>query len=951
MIEKLNSSIHNRNMKRISKIFLGILCLGLSLSGCSRGGGFEPTPDPDTPGTGDIFDPIDLGPGQEIEDRTHYYSNQDYDVSPDYKLKVTIEGDPSSFEYASSKQRLLQTSKRRFRSPEEDSFVIQNDEGETYNTVVTEKRDEDGTYYEITPQGGTYEEGSIMSVKVNDPNINFKGKDPSMETLYFNIAAPEQNYMHISKDVPFFSIDKVVSFPVPDADYPEITDLDSEEAAEFFETATYHFIYQDNSFSYLNENKQFGVSVINNGTPDLRNDNTFYGRFVKCEPEGNYCKVTYKNADLSEIFKDDQTGDTAFSVYQHEDDAEMKNIKILAENGALEKALKDLDSIKKLSAAVGEVVGSEAADILSKFSVDVSFSCKDNTLNIQIKLSGTYRFESDPNLAIQVTLVFQWAIGFDADGGVKIKKFLGVPYKLKAYGTVTKTTDFTFQLQIKLMHAFDPQKPDERSIKDQIKDAYSKLENDPAYFMPRTDKDPVYTANHISQPLCSLDVPFGYIFDFHIGLSFEFTLDLNIMFQYGYHSHTVEKMLAFSTSDGIENTSNATEQSCSTHTLDLGGNLYIEAGLRLTISIGICGLKNLFTLGAYVEGGLYLDLKAMGGVSFGEDQQTTFYGGFSFQFGLYGKIEGFMDFLFVFHPKFTFAKEKLPLIGFSIPITIMDLFSEDITTSQKTLNIDDTKLLTGKCFDPNTFAISIKTFHLYDRYDSFDSEKKQPIKLTTDSEFISFDEASNSINVSNKAPAHFSCAITAIVEEDYASSFYGSTSKTINFTYTSENARRIIIGDDGPEFYLETGDVFFFPYPDKDSTLGDKQYFYEQSYQSDYSTISFKYTYDDTYYDLVSFTDGKHEYYPGDAYVVQNSDVRITVRLHVIIYYTVNWYRGDMSLIKSAVVKEKTDATEFAPTPEECAMEGWLFYGWDRDFTFIDEDTNIYGIYVKGSTK
>ena len=103
-------------------------------------------------------------------------------------------------------------------------------------------------------------------------------------------------------------------FPILNGEYPDIEDPKSPEAIDFFNNATYHFGYSTEI--KLDADQHFGVSLLNNGEVDLSNENTFYGKFVKCEKDGDIYKVTFKNADLTKIFKDDNTGDVAFNFHQ-----------------------------------------------------------------------------------------------------------------------------------------------------------------------------------------------------------------------------------------------------------------------------------------------------------------------------------------------------------------------------------------------------------------------------------------------------------------------------------------------------------------------------------------------------------------------------------------------------------------------------------------------------------
>ena len=82
-----------------------------------------------------------------------------------------------------------------------------------------------------------------------------------------------------------------------------------------------------------------------------------------------------------------------------------------------------------------------------------------------------------------------------------------------------------------------------------------------------------------------------------------------------------------------------------------------------------------------------------------------------------------------------------------------------------------------------------------------------------------------------------------------------------------------------------------------------------------------------------------------------NHDVHLSVSLYEITYYHVRFYNGyadgsdpDLGLIKDYEVREYTAAPE--PSLEECEMDGYLFYGWDRDFSYVTANMNVYGMDV-----
>lgn len=61
--------------------------------------------------------------------------------------------------------------------------------------------------------------------------------------------------------------------------------------------------------------------------------------------------------------------------------------------------------------------------------------------------------------------------------------------------------------------------------------------------------------------------------------------------------------------------------------------------------------------------------------------------------------------------------------------------------------------------------------------------------------------------------------------------------------------------------------------------------------------------------------------------------------------YTVNFYDGNNKLVSMQVVEKGHDAV--APSEAARNMDGYTFVAWDRIFTNVTADINVYGIYTK----
>ena len=931
----------------IKKLVVALMCGTLILGGCSKGEGY--TPQQDDPKGAEIFDDLDLGEGQDVspsKEELKYNSNQDYDVGQDYKVDVTMKKPAGTFgAFATLRSQLLATPETMLSIEDRYGNAIEI----KAETAIDEKGEE---YYKISPTSGAFEEGAIMSCKLNHDALGFKDRDPELDELFFNIERPESSYFAISKNTAFFDIYQVRYYPIADGDYPAIDDPRSDEAANFFNSATYHFGYA--LPLNLQIDQQFGVAIVKNGQVDLSHENTFYGKFVSEEKEGDHYKVTFKNADISEIFKDDRSGDVAFNFQQKEERAHITNIKQVATNEQIKKNLYQNPDFLCLSKAIAIATDNGLPEILNLFSVSLDTSSEDDQFMFQLKISGRVPYGKPdtggqkPN-AIQVTITFQWTISFSCDGGVKIKKAFGIPYDIDAHGDVTKTTDFKFKLQIAWMKQVPKEKQDqeaEKDVKDRIKDAYSKLKESKDYFRPADEDPEVVTGNTSSQDILVFEIPFGYVFSFRIALSVDIQMDLNVMLSYGYTSHTVERILSFDTDDGVKNTSNTTDCSAASHSIDLGGTYYYECGLRLTISIGIIGLRKLFQIGGSVFFGVFFDLKAMGGVTWGDNQSTHFYGGLEFSMGFVGKVTVFLDFLFVFHWEYNFANEKWPWFTLDTGTSIMELLAQDVTLTKYSTHTDETDLLLVRQFSTKDFGIDLHTYHTNDHV-TYGDEELTPVYLECSSPYLTIDNSTSTLVVDpNTAPAEFDTQIV-ITMNDKLASFVMTTAKsiTVNVHFQSATAKRLYFGEgNDTSILVEPGKTISLPNPTDDRSIDEEVEFKDIQYVKWGGTPYFTFHVNLHTYDFLYYTDGINRYQGADTFVMPDHDVHLTVGLYKIVYYYVSFFNGNDELLGKYEVREFSGSAE--PTAEERSMDGWIFYGWDRDFSYVTCDMEVHGIYV-----
>ena len=938
-------------MKKANKFVLALLSIGLALAcgGCRTN---KPSTPPDVPTTDDptsILDELDYNPQERLnyDDKAYYYNEHINDVEPDAVIKITPHPSLSDDARASA---FAEISTAEDLSPYVEIF--DRDGG----AVTLQQYVLNGEVCHLTPKGdANYKPGEIYKAVLHDENFVFEKKSPNIRKLYFDVKRDDALKMGYSDNIRYFDISKVSQFAPKDTE--ELLDPSSEEAKDWFENHTYEMVYRTNDFSSLSEGDNFAVCPYDKGEPYFDDRNSFFGKFVSSEQvEGGY-KVTYKNVDLFEIYGVDENDEHPVDVYMNETLAtEFRNVRsIFDEEKVREEIINDPEYNRVAMAmimAAGQTNEYTPYDILSRIKVSPTFSYNAPTFVFQLKLSAYVDLNEDKTAALQVEFIYQYTSTLSVGASYELKKFWGIPYSLKVSGETTQTVENKVQVKICLMRNFKPEEKDTSDMQKMVKNAYDKLENDPAYFMNKTGDEATITGNTKAIPIAELNIPFGGVFSFYVSFEFVLTLDLNVMFEYAYVSTYTERVLSFSTDDGIENTANTDSISSSCHTFTFIGNFGVEFGLRIRIGICITGLSNLFGFGIAFEGGVYFSLKGMVGLTIGENQDPEVFGGVGLEVGLYGKITGYIDFL-VFHPKYDFAYGKLPLVGYEKPFTVIDLaVPTDINLSEKVTPVENMAITTAKTFASDTLEIGLRTFSLNEvvQIDYFGTIREiTPVTVTSNSNYLIVNKENSMLQIPDKAPASFDCELQVSVDPNLISFCCDhDLNYKVKVHYYSKDAHTVKIAGASNKVLSEKGRNFILPDAEVVPNLGSltkceleiNHYTFDVQGKTDFQ-------YDNTFYDFFGYTDGVNTYNPGDEVPIGDSDLTITPILKVIVYYVATFYNGKNEIISTSRVREHTDAVE--PSMEDIMrnMDGYTFYGWDRSFKALKEDIDVYGIYYK----
>lgn len=796
-----------RNRIKLS-LFTFLLCIG-TLAGCGKSKPKEKE---------FKFDDIELVDNPiEIEDNSYYYCNQIYDVETNFVLYV-------------GSSNLVSNSNLVNITP---MISLVDDCGEPviYNVLVSSI---EGVDYFAIGAPDVLKPGRTYQVDLLADELYFKDKDPTMDTLYFNVKKDDTDRRIVSDKVIYVDESKIISYPNFDDRFAP-SDPKSDEAIQYFNTHEYEFLYKEDLSKSLKNGDLFYVANKNDGKWDF-DFNSFPGRFVSCvyDKDAKNYRVFMTHADLTQVYDDGLEGTKDFEVYKTFSPTTFTDVKNIFDRNQVINDLKNDTKFVRQVDTINEVLDgtSTAMDIISRISFDFDFEVDAPKVSFQVKAGVLFPVSEHAQVKIQ--FIYQYVIEFRCSAGVEVETFLGIPYWIHANGDVTKVTDHTFTANIIYMYQWSDQKREEaasKSMQEVILGALWGLEDDPDYFKKGGDSS--VKQNTKTVPLLQFNVPF-WICNFHIGLDFSLTIDFNVMIGYTYKSHSVQKITTLSTDDGVQCNANQISDEQTYHQLSFVGEIGIKAGLVVTLDLEVAGLRGILDIGVSATIGAYFDIK--GGLvlnwdSTGQGMQSTFTA--HFELGIYASGTAFMDVIF-FHPKYTFANEKWPLFSIGNPFSVARLLAPDeYTLTEKETDLDRTELLNAKIFDSNKFRYDYQTFRLNQDFElnSFcePSKRVYPLSMTTNSEFLTIDKDNNKIIVNDNTPAKFDAEVVIHINPDIALdsgmeldkkvTIHFQSSDVYTFSFRDRTAKETIF-----EIPVYKNSVVILPLYRRDTSLGALEY-------------------------------------------------------------------------------------------------------------------------------
>lgn len=424
------------------------------------------------------------------------------------------------------------------------------------------------------------------------------------------------------------------------------------------------------------------------------------------------------------------------------------------------------------------------------------------------------------------------------------------------------------------------------------------------------------------------------------GMSLYFTPNIQGRFFYSYSnvSTTVRCKVAngFDTPEGYED---EVEKSSSTHTLGLYVQLGFEVGFIFEVLLYLTGTKDIIHISLGFTAGVYFLVQAVGIITWGDGSDLEGMGYFSVEFGLIFRVQirliGIMRHLIIDIKTWQW---KVPLFSFGANLHFLD-FVDDREEMEwlggKYLNINDFGVLSVKYFSTDTFSIGTANADWH--YEAYFASaiKKFKLRLFCDLEileggqYIKFNDSKACFEVLSGAPDKFDFKFKI-----YTDGWLGLTmpNRTMTVHYVSNEIRAInFLGYTGPKEFVDG------------AYLGGGVLRQDDVYRAP---------------DMPDSEDGTPFYgwignnglflRPGETMTVSAMNITYRPVYREPAFFMVNFYDGKNNLIVSEKIVDGGSAEEPSPSSRDAKMGSATFVGWDRSFSEIHSNINVYGIYAEG---
>ena len=920
-------------MKKIRNLLLGVVTLGMLLSGCS---GTAPTSLLEETSTTDPSKPVELTDEEMIDVLSGWNPTVTYTLDKDFEpvFDEEMQAVPLSQQERLSSAMFdvplgetinikLQGSNsfsNSYQKAKYEEIIVKNLTYDKYVTVSdVDGRNQDillttdGTRLSI-PINSSYIYGAVYTVELlKKDELYFEGKDPSIQKLTIEIeddpAEAENIYsVDLKDDIPVLDLSKV-----------------SEENLD--ESSIFSFVYNGSDAS-LNELKEGEVFLVKNNKNDDKLEITdFYGKFLSKEDLGNgKYKISYVEPQGDEIYDELRNKGSAELNLEgnitpnYEDEEFVNSIRYSSfARGYLNFYTKYSRNKNK------EVLG----DILDNLKIDITYNYYNSKLTFslkiyvdQIQLSETLFL----SFAVKYTQAATFSVDFDI--GIKTKWFVpvGISYKLKM--SQVKQESFEFDIAIKYEKKTEPIPEDE--IKNTLYDEIQKAKEGNESFYNRLVNDAKAVAqtegNKTTIPLFSVTCPVypPVVFEFKIDFIIDLSVQAMLVIKKQWESETT--FFNFSNQKGGDGDTSQNITASSFWDVYLMGTIELTFSLRVSGSLYIEGTYKFCHVEVYIE--IYVKIGVQGVLMASFESLANpldFNGNVTLDLYVQMGAKVGLEIVLAFLKKdFSIDLFKTYILRIVFSNEIQE-YSNDaaksIVMNTSIMSIDDTEVLNFKTWNGVTMREEFKKH-----------KAKDPVKLIEswfgdlNVRMFSFEpEKPEWVEISDSGVIHI------LDHPDRPADLYTSfkikvsgwaginiPDREISIEFHDPNAHHIYIDDVDAGRYSK-GNTFILPEPEKRDGYKFLNYVYnEQQMQA------------------------------GDSIIMGEEDIYITTEWHKIIYYTVLFYDGFNNLIQvNNHVEEFTAATPPTPEVRDYYMSGYFFIGWDKKIDYITSDLAVHGVYMK----
>lgn len=670
---------------------------------------------------------------------------------------------------------------------------------------------------------------------------------------------------------------------------------------DFPESEESHYFIYNSNFN-LNKGDIFCLSQDNKPTSE-----SFLAEFDYSEKSGSNYKIYYADPDLSRVYDYIDVNNEELINF---DEVEAQ----FANEEEIEREIRQNPQINRLERAYRDAGGKRAFKDVFKFEVKItrptSSSVKANLVaQTKLKLPGSqFYFYAKAMFSLELSLRVK------SDIYIKRTPLLGIPWGLycdiSCYLKSEKITSFTAGIAEGKDHDNNFFTLNTSKIEQQLASIRENPEGNP-YTKILDDNSAASTDKKYD--LVNLNISVCGLASLKINLGFELHFEMFGLVSYTRKEVREDLIGGYNTDSGFNSSSQPTASSNVTSELYLGGRFSLSVGPYASFSFALFGLSWLFSMGVDA---MILPKVALDGLYF--TNGTTTIGGATLTTCWNYSVSYRVTFIGK-NNSGSISKGEFGKTITTFGSQNFDFWYEnnhEFSIDEDVINLKTVGVFDVMRFDPDSGSV-VQT-----RYNPQTGYIESPANMTSNrdkhnfvlqiisgSEYLKVSNNGNISYINN--PLSFKAKIrVSIIGKNFARSY------DIVLNFLSKDASYVSIDGDGR--YYRKGETILLPTLDDN---GDSLF----RHWKDNKTGS-------TYNGGTSITLSRNEY----EFVSIFSPAQ---------YFTVRFFNGNGVLISSQSVRERKSAIE--PTEAERDIPGYKFIAWDIDFSYVEKNLDIYGIYVR----